>query len=195
MRVIKNIIFATTFLIIISCTQNPEESILGKWELNRESNGARIFYEFKENNNLIVSMPPETLTASWYLKDDGIFIPSSGKGDKDITLPYRFTGKNSLEITDTDGQIMKFTKMDLSSESTDSNGVVGEYACQSPVYSSIYLSESGKAYIRMSGMEIPGTYEVDGNKVLLSYRDKGIVFTNNNGILDGGSIAGICSKV
>jgi len=74
-------------------------------------------------------------------------------------------------------------------------GLNGDYGGPNCIYQKVSFKSGGKMSFSVFGMEMPGTYSVEGDKVVVQSPDgRGLVFTRKGDTLDGG-MAGRCIKL
>lgn len=77
----------------------------------------------------------------------------------------------------------------------EAGGMSGDYGGPKCIYNKISFKSGGKMTVAFMGIEMPGEYKVDGNKVMIRSADgRGLVFTRDGDTLHGG-IAGQCVKL
>lgn len=190
--------------LIVSCTQTPQEMIVGNWQAPDGDGSMEIF----KDGGVIMRFPKEiapgvgSVSGSWTILEDGrLKIDFSFMGESTSQLgSINFSDKDNLEITNEKGETDHFTRMASSDESVspnspESKNIAGVYGGKSCIYQRLEFKEGGKLYITVAGMEFPADYEVDGDRVSFSDgQGRGIVFTRQGNALHGG-LAGICNKL
>jgi len=64
------------------------------------------------------------------------------------------------------------------------SGMSGDYGGKDCLYEKLTFKSDGAVYIKFMGMEAPGQYKVDGDRVVLTAADgRGIVFTKTGNTL------------
>ena len=194
---------AVLLLIMISCTKTPEQMLVGNWQ------GEEGTMEFFKDGSMIMTFMKapapgvNSVKGSWAAPEEGkIAITISVFGETNTKSgSFNFSDDDTLNLVDdNNGVVDSFTRIASSGDSgkakaSSSSSVVGLYGGKGCVYDRMELKEDGKIYVTAFGMEFPGTYEVDGDRV--SFTDgqgQGIVFRKKGDALDGG-IAGVCNRM
>ena len=184
--ILVGIIF--TVLLTTSCTNKPEDQILGKW---RDQDN--MVWEFAKDGKLSLTRSGYgSKDASWALSKDGDITITI---DQDIkTLTPKFSDNGALEFFLDGNSVALFSRLDNAEESSSSMGIIGKFGGKNCIYDVLDFRSGGKVYIKVFGNEIPGTYAVDGEKLSVLANGAGAVFTKNGDVLDGG-ITGKCSRL
>ena len=179
-----------TLLSVISCSKTPQEQIIGSWHEPKDG----MTMVFAENGSATMKGPGGSAAVNWSIPEEGkIIVSNPDDASQSEDGAYKFIGEDTLELTiGSDKKLL--TRLDDASKQANSTGIIGTYGGSKCVYQNMEFNEGGKLYISMSGIQIPATYEVDGNRVSVIAGGEGIVFTKNGNSLDGG-IAGVCTKL
>ena len=188
--IMKSALMIFTLLYVVSCSKTPQEQIIGSWYEPEDG----VTMVLAENGSAIMKGPGGSAAVNWSIPEEGkIILSSADDASQSEDGAYKFTGEDTLELTlGTDKKLL--TRLDDSGKQETSTGIIGTYGGSKCVYQNMEFNEGGKLYISMSGIQIPATYEVDGNRVSVIAGGKGIVFTKNGNSLDGG-IVGVCTKL
>jgi len=188
MKTIAAILFGAIFIILFttSCTQKPQEQILGEWQ-----DAENMVWEFSEDGSLIFTRSGYgSKSASWAMSQDGKVVITY-PDEREYAVTPKFLENGTLEL-DFEGEALSLTRLDSAGEDSDDTGINGKYVCQG-VYDWLEFKDGGKVYISAAGMEIPATYEVDGDRISVTADGEGVVYTKRGDALDGGRL-GTCSK-
>jgi hypothetical protein len=101
-------------LLAVSCAQKPQKQIFGKWQ---DQEG--MITEFFEDGRMTLRHPTDqilgsdTITGQWKVLDNTRiqFTFSYAGVTKTLTNTFRFSGKDSLEMTDQDRNRSWMTRM------------------------------------------------------------------------------------
>lgn len=198
----RMIAVAVLLLTMLSCTKTPEEMLIGNWQ------GKMGTMEFLQDGSAVVVVTDKasgrvaTIKGSWAPVEEGkikMDLAYMGESMSQV-IAINFVDSDKLEITDEKGEVDNMTRIASSGDSgkakaSSSGSVAGIYGGKGCIYDKMELKENGKIYVTAFGMEFPGVYEVDGDRI--SFTDgegRGIVFKRKGDALDGG-IAGICNRL
>ncbi|MFV1985406.1 MAG: hypothetical protein ACC657_17795 [Thiohalomonadales bacterium] len=190
MKNMTAILLGTIFTILLttSCTQKPQEQILGEWE-----DPKNIVYEFFENGKLTITRSGYgSAASSWAMSKDGKVIITY-PDERKFSVTPKFLENGTLEL-DFEGKVLSLTRLDSTREDSGSTKLIGKFGGKGCIYDALDFRSGGKVYIIAFGSEIPGTYELDGNKVIVMSNGESAVFTRSGDVLDAG-IAGKCSRL
>jgi len=197
------IVVAVLLLTMISCSKTPEQLLVGNWQ------GGEGTFEFFKDGSLVMTFNEapapgvDSVNGSWAVPEEGkIELTISVFGEANTKSgSFNFSDNDTLNLVDDqNGKVDSFTRIASSGNSgkaraSASGSVAGIYGGKGCIYDKMELKEDGKIYVTAFGMEFPGTYEVDGDRI--SFTDgqgQGIVFRRKGDALDGG-IAGICNRL
>ena len=190
MKTIAAILFGTIFIILFttSCTQKPQEQILGEWQ-----DAENMVWEFSEDGNLIFTRSGYgSKSASWAMSQDGKVVITY-PDEREYAVTPKFLENGTLEL-DFEGEALSLTRLDGAREDSGSTELIGKFGGKGCIYDALDFRSGGKVYINALGSEIPGTYELDGDKVIVMANGEGAVFTRSGDVLDAGR-AGKCSRL
>lgn len=78
------------------------------------------------------------------------------------------------------------------------SGLSGEYGGEQCLYDKLAFEGDDRVYVTFFGMEQPGTYRVDGDRVIVTAASgEALVFTRNGGNLEAGALGEtmVCSPL
>lgn len=77
-------------------------------------------------------------------------------------------------------------------------GVSGDYGGEECLYEKLAFESDDKVYVTFFGMETPGTYKIDGDRVILTTQNgQAVVFTQKDGNLEASLLGDtmVCSPI
>jgi hypothetical protein len=66
------------------------------------------------------------------------------------------------------------------------SGISGDFGGKECMYQKMSFKRDGTVYISVMGIEQPGQYKLDGDRVVITADGKGIVFTKKGDVLEAG---------
>ncbi len=205
--------FLTLFvipLLLVACSSGEEvvtNPLLGKWELISVQNKQGEIESAKEGEHYYMTFFPDKITMGdnsaavidYAVEDKSVTVTVVGinkkKGEQKVMRIQLLEGDQiKWEPDDNAGMSLILRRVNDAEKDSSVTGIIGQFGGKKCAYDVLDFRSGGKIYIKVLGSELPGTYEVDGDKISIMANGEGIVFTRSGDVLDGG-IAGKCSRL